>query len=107
MQPNRDWIGKPESALPDQFQRFAEEGLEVLAGGGGFGFADRGFGLRTGAAQVQEGREDVLINGGESGGGSCGFFSGYRRELVAELQDDALGGLFAYAGDADQTLDFT
>src|ERR1035438_8995148 len=56
------------TSLPYQFQGAAEKRLEVGGGAGRLGLAHRRFGLRAGAAQVEQGGKHVLIHGAEGGG---------------------------------------
>jgi hypothetical protein len=70
---------------------FFEDGLDGLLGDG------------AGVSEVDEGGEGVLAGGADGdvfgvGGVGCGHIV----ELVLELEDDALGGLFADAGDAGE-----
>jgi hypothetical protein len=74
-------------------------------------FAKGLFGSGARAAEILESGEDVAF---EVGIGGSGFhdrdrFAGGvdRHELVFEFEDDALGGLFADAGDADETWEVT
>ncbi len=68
-----------------------------LASGG----LDGALGDGAGVAEVDEGGEGVVAGGAVVGGG-CGGRGGHVVELVFEFEDDALGGLFADAGDAGE-----
>ena len=90
------------SLLADNFEGTAEEAVEV--GGQGFVF---GYGLLDGffcggalVAEVGESGEDVVYCCALNGGLDRGY--GEVVELVFEFDDEALGELFAYAGDADE-----
>ena len=88
--------------LSDDFEGTAEEAVEV--GGEGFVF---GYGLLDGffgggalVAEVGEGGEDVVYGCALDSGLDGGY--GEVVELVFEFDDEALGELFANAGDADE-----
>ena len=90
------------SLLADNFEGTAEEAVEV--GGQGFVF---GYGLLDGffcggalVAEVGESGEDVVYCCALNGGLDRGY--GEVVELVFEFDDEALGELFANAGDADE-----
>ncbi len=101
----QDALQNEGGGLADGGHGGAEEGFEVAGGVGVFG--DGGFDglLRDGAgvAEVDQGGEGVVAGGAvvwASGGGGDGY--GEVVEFVFELEDDALGGLFADAGDAGE-----
>ena len=92
----------------ERLERFLNEfldgGLGVFVADGADAFV--GFGLLV--AEGDEGEDgvvDVLLFGSEALLGGGGFPGGGDADFVAELDDDALGGLFADALDAAERGD--
>src|SRR5688572_33237925 len=57
------------TSLPYQFQSPAKKRLELSVSSGGLRFTNRGFGLRSRAAEVQQRGKHVLIDLRQRGGG--------------------------------------
>src|SRR5438105_3265660 len=98
-----------QRALADEFQRAAEERLEVVTQPLLFGFPDCCVGGRSLTTQIHQCRQHVLLDYRERGGWCS---SGSHRwgaarnhvELLLQLEHDPLGSLLSNAGDAHKRL---
>src|SRR5438128_889178 len=93
--------------LANQFQRFAKQVLEIKSFSGGGRFANSDLRRIALAAEIQESGQYILLQIRESGSFIDGHSScrpGNDVQLVSQLQNHALCGLLANAGDAHQPL---
>ena len=90
--------------LADELEGGAEEGVEVVAGGGvaGEGGVEGFLGGGAVVAEVDEGGEDVVVRGGGAAGRGSGRGGGEVVQFFFELDGEALGETLADAGDAGE-----